>query len=54
MPVPNIPGAGANNYVGASDLQRNRGKFDTRIDENFSAKDRFFGRYSYLQTGLYA
>ena len=53
MPAPNIPGAGlANNYVGASDLQHNRGTFDTRVDENFSAKDQFFARYSYLQTGL--
>ncbi|MGA8596269.1 MAG: TonB-dependent receptor [Bryobacteraceae bacterium] len=53
MPQLNIPGAGlANNYIGASDLQHNRGTFDVRIDENFSEKDQFFARYSYLQTGL--
>ncbi len=53
MPQPNIPGAGlANNYIGASDMQHNRGTFDVKIDENFSEKDRFFARYSYLQTGM--
>jgi len=51
MPAPNIPGAGlANNYIGASDLQHDRGTFDVRVDENFSEKDQFFARYSYLQT----
>jgi Carboxypeptidase regulatory-like domain len=53
IPMPNIPGAGlANNYVGASDLQHDRGTFDNRVDENFSEKDQFFARYSFLQTGL--
>jgi hypothetical protein len=53
FPNPNIPGAGlANNYIGTSDVAHDRQTFDVRIDENFSEKDQFFSRYSYLQTTL--
>jgi hypothetical protein len=53
FPSPNIPGAGlANNYIGTSDLAHDRQNFDVRVDENFSEKDQFFARYSYLETTL--
>ena len=53
MPQPNIPGAGlANNFIGPSNLQHDRGNFDVRVDENFSEKDQFFARYSFLQTSM--
>lgn len=53
FPNPNIPGAGlANNYNGVSNVAHDRQTFDVRIDENFSEKDQFFARYSYLSTTL--
>ena len=53
FPNPNIPGAGlANNYNGVSDVAHDRATFDVRVDQNFSEKDQFFSRYSYLETTL--
>ena len=53
LPNPNIPNAGiVNNFLGVSDLAHDRSTFDVRVDHNFSAKDQFFARYSYLETTL--
>ena len=47
-PAPNATGGGINNnYVSAPILQESFDGFDIRIDQNFSAKDQFFGRASY-------
>jgi hypothetical protein len=53
LPNPNIPGAGiVNNFLGVSDLAHDRSSFDVRVDQNFTEKDQFFARYSYLETTL--
>jgi hypothetical protein len=53
FPAPNIPGAGlANNFNGISDVAHDRQTFDVRVDQNFSERDQFFSRYSYLSTTL--
>jgi hypothetical protein len=53
MPDPNIAGAGiVNNFIGVSDLAHDRSTFDVRVDQNFTEKDQFFARYSYLETTL--
>ena len=53
LPNPNIAGAGiVNNFLGVSDLAHDRSTFDVRIDQNFTEKDQFFARYSYLETTL--
>ena len=53
LPDPNIPGAGiTNNFIGVSNLAHDRSTFDVRVDQNFTEKDQFFARYSYLETTL--
>jgi len=53
MPDPNIAGAGiVNNFLGVSDLAHDRSTFDVRVDQNFTERDQFFARYSYLETSL--
>ena len=53
LPNPNIPNAGiVNNFLGTSDLAHDRSTFDVRVDQNFTEKDQFFARYSYLETTL--
>ncbi|MBV8707453.1 MAG: TonB-dependent receptor [Acidobacteriaceae bacterium] len=53
FPEPNIPGAGlSGNYLGTSTQKHDRAMFDERIDQNFSERDQFFARYSYLETTL--
>jgi Carboxypeptidase regulatory-like domain/TonB dependent receptor/TonB-dependent Receptor Plug Domain len=48
FPQPNAnSGNIANNYVSAPVLQQTGDNFDTRIDQNFSARDQIFGRVSY-------
>jgi len=53
LPNPNIPNTGiVNNFIGISNLAHDRSTFDVRIDQNFTEKDQFFARYSYLETTL--
>ena len=53
LPDPNIPGTGiTNNFIGVSNLAHDRSTFDVRVDQNFTEKDQFFARYSYLETTL--
>jgi carboxypeptidase family protein len=53
LPNPNIPGAGiVNNFLGISNQAHDRSTFDVRVDQNFTERDQFFARYSYLETSL--
>ena len=53
FPEPNVPNAGlSGNYLGTSTQKHDRAMFDERVDQNFSDKDQFFARYSYLETSL--
>jgi len=46
-PLPNVPGTLSGNYLSNPIKTFGDNKFDTRIDQNFSAKDTVFGRVSY-------
>jgi carboxypeptidase family protein len=47
-PMPTSPGT-ANNYTRIGNEPDNQDQFDVRLDHRFSAKDQFFGRYSYAK-----
>jgi len=47
-PLPNASGAGFN-FADVQTRKLNEGKFDIRLDHNFSAKDSAFARFSYDQ-----
>jgi hypothetical protein len=49
-PEPNRPGFP--NFVNQNPLVRNDSQFDVRIDQNFSARDQFFGRYLFGQSSV--
>jgi hypothetical protein len=50
IPAPNVPGAGAaNNYISTPVATNNRNVYDTRGDQDFSDKDRFFLTYHYYK-----
>jgi hypothetical protein len=44
-PKPNLPGL-YNNYAANLPLTQNVDQYDIRVDQNFSARDQFFARYS--------
>jgi hypothetical protein len=46
FPLPTASGT-ANNYTRSGNEPDNLGQFDARIDQAFSTRDHFFGRYSY-------
>ncbi len=49
-PTPNAINAGTiTNYANVPNRTLNEGKFDIRLDHNFSSKDSLFGRFSYDQ-----
>jgi len=48
FPEPNRPGFP--NYVNQDPLVQNTSQLDVRIDQNFSARDQFFGRYLFGQS----
>ncbi len=48
FPLPNASGAGFN-YATVETRKLNEGKFDIRLDHNFSSKDSAFARFSYDQ-----
>jgi len=53
-PLPNANNAALEyNYVSEPVRKLNEGKFDIRLDENISAKDTLFARFSYDQAGSY-
>src|SRR5579871_2620599 len=52
LPNANNPALGYN-YVSQPVRSLNEGKFDIRIDENLTAKDNFFARFSYDQATSY-
>ena len=52
LPNANNPALGYN-YVSEPVRSLNEGKFDMRVDENLSAKDNFFARFSYDQAQSY-
>ena len=52
LPNANNPGLGYN-YVSEPVRQLNEGKFDVRLDQNFSTKDSLFARFSYDQAVSY-
>ncbi len=53
-PVPNASNASGNyNFVNSPVRSLNETKFDARIDQNFSAADTAFGRFSYDQATSY-
>ncbi len=53
-PLPNANNAALGyNYVNEPVRKLNEGKFDTRLDENFSQKDTMFARFSYDQATSY-
>ena len=52
LPNANNPALGYN-YVSQPVRTLDEGKFDFRVDENFSAKDTFFSRFSYDQAQSY-
>lgn len=45
-PAPNLPGT-INNFASSPNRRQNSDTFDTRLDQNFSDKDRFTARYSF-------
>jgi hypothetical protein len=52
-PRPNLPGL-FNNYAANLPLTLNVDQYDIRVDQNFSARDQFFARYSHAHTsGLF-
>ncbi len=48
-PRPNLPGL-LNNYAANLPQTQNAGQYDIRVDQNFSARDQFFTRYSHSYT----
>jgi hypothetical protein len=54
IPAPDVPGAGAaNNYISTPVATNNRNVYDTRGDQNFSDKDKFFLAYHYYALYFY-
>jgi hypothetical protein len=47
FPAPNADGSQGFNFVSNPKLRQNRNNFDVRVDQNFSAKDTAFFRFSY-------
>src|SRR5437016_5767839 len=47
FPSPNADGSQGFNFVANPKLRQNRNNFDVRVDQNFSAKDSGFFRFSY-------
>ncbi len=54
IPAPNVPGSPAsNNYISTPVSTNNRNVYDTRGDQNFSDKDKFFLTYHYYKLYFY-
>jgi Carboxypeptidase regulatory-like domain len=53
FPLPNVPGVLSGNYVDVPKENYSDNKFDIRIDNVFSDKDRAFARFSRDQAGVY-
>ena len=51
LPFPNLPGK-ANNYVVNPTRSTNRDQLDFRVDQIFSANDKFFTRYSFTNANF--
>ena len=53
LPMPNVPGVLFGNYLSVPNRTFNDNEFDFRIDDNFSAKDRVFARFSRDQASVF-
>ncbi len=52
-PLPNLANNGGGNYVASPVKKLDEGKFDIRLDHNFSSKDSLFARFSYDQATVF-
>lgn len=53
LPLPNVAGTLAGNYVATSPWTLTDREFDIRIDQTISNKDSFYGRFSYDEANSY-
>src|SRR5207249_4435964 len=52
-PLPNVSNNSTGNYVNSPVKKLDEGKFDVRLDHNFSGKDSLFARFSYDQATVF-